>query len=169
MDGIAGPSNIVGLIDAAKSGSPVPNLEIRANWQTRWFDPTTSSLLLVMWLFDLHHPGPVWLWLYWPTLPIIILGLVLACLRAVGKLHISKEGVEFRSIYGRRQFFRYSEMIGSFELLKHRFSVGSEVVFRIQDTKAVVGRRVRIPSQYEVTPSSLFELLVACKAQADAS
>jgi len=77
MDGIAGPSNIVGLIDAAKSGSPVPNLEIRANWQTRWFDPTTSSLLLVMWLFDLHHPGPVWLWLYWPTLPIIILGLVL--------------------------------------------------------------------------------------------
>jgi hypothetical protein len=168
MDGIAGPSNIVGLIDAAKSGSPVPNLEIRANWQTRWLDPTTSIYLLVMWSFFLGRPVLIWPWLYWPTLLISILGLVLACLRAVGKFQISAQGIEFRSFYGRRQSFQYSEMIGSFELFEPRFPVGLHVAFRIPDTKAVGGRRVRIPSQYEIIPSLLFELLVACKAQADA-
>jgi hypothetical protein len=88
------------------------------------------------------------------------------CITTRSSLTVSMEGIEMRSWFVRRQY-RFSDMVGGFELLQRRYLPGFDIVFRLPPYEPSMidapTRRVRVMEFDDLTDSDFLEFLCIYK------
>jgi len=167
---IAKAADLGKLLARIKSGAPLRPLKIVRGWNLSYAVMAAWMLLNIVDQFhtlSCQRTARAW------DGQMVLLGINVAALFAIcmatrSSLMVSVDGIEMRSWFV-RQPYRFSDMIGGFELLQRRYLPGFDVVFRLAPSApATIGaptKLVRVIKFDAITDSEFLEFLKIYKGK----